>query len=527
MAVASPALRELELAREGLEWVNPPVVVAHPFDDGRAIVLHRDVATTCESLGGAAGDGWAAATERMLPLADALAESVLTPLPPGSPALRLAAGLRGELAEWTRRLLGFVEALGLDLFDGDRRASAWLSGSAQRSGLPPDATISGAFGFLLQLVGHEHGWPLPRGGMGRLVDALVARATRSGATIRCGAPVAAIETSRGRVAGVRLADGERTAADAVLTTVTAPMLARLLPSDALPGTLHRRLRRWRMGTAPFKLDYPLSAPLSWTASEARESAVVHVGGELEELAAAAQAATRGEMPESPALVVGQQSLYDPTRAPAGAHTLYVCTHVPARYRQTDEQVADLIELQLERFAPGFGGLVLERAIRSPAQTEHDNPSLVGGDLGGGSYELDQQLVFRPAPSLCRYRAPLRGLYVAGASTHPGGAIHGVSGPRSRARSAARPAPCASAHDVPGRYEPWPTTRSTWTPRPRPSSTSSPTRAPTRAGSSARARSAAPTQDGRRPAPPSTMPSESARCASRTTRKSSSPCLRGC
>ena len=158
-------MRELDLEREGLSWIDPPHVLAHPFADGSAIALHRNVEATVASLG-PAGPGWAAAMKQMLPLADPLVQSVLSPLPPLRPALRLAAGLRGELVEWTRKLLGSVEALGLDLFDGDKRATAWLSGSAQHSGLPPSTTLSGAFGFLLQLMGHSHGWPLPRGGMG-------------------------------------------------------------------------------------------------------------------------------------------------------------------------------------------------------------------------------------------------------------------------------------------------------------------------------------------------------------------------
>ncbi|HEY4278362.1 MAG TPA: NAD(P)/FAD-dependent oxidoreductase [Conexibacter sp.] len=441
MTAASPAMRELRLEREGVEWIDPPAILAHPFADGRAIVLHRDVAATVASLGGAAGRGWEEAMERMLPLATPLVESILSPLPPGRPALRLAASLRADLGEWSRRLLASVEALGLDLFDGDRRATAWLSGSAQHSGLPPATTISGAFGFLLQILGHSHGWPIPRGGVGTIANALVRRAEREGAVVRCEAPVAEIliagdgrgggrlnRAARGaRVTGVRLQSGEELAADAIVSTVSAGVLARVLPAGALPGTLHRRLRNWRYGTGAFKLDYALSGPVAWQAAEAREAAVVHVAGELEELTAAAQEAHRGEVPRHPALVVGQQSLLDPTRAPAGSHTLYAYAHVPARYDESDEWVADRIEQQLERFAPGFHSLVLHRSARPPVETERENPSLVGGDLGGGSYELDQQLVFRPSPSLCRYRTPVRGLYLAGASTHPGGAVHGISG----------------------------------------------------------------------------------------------------
>jgi len=421
MTAVSPAMRELEL---GIAWVNPAMVLAHPFDDGSAIALHRDVAATARSLG-EAGAGWAAAMDRLLPVATPLAEAVLSRLPPVRRSARLALALRRDGLEWARRLAGSVEALGLDVFDGDRRATAWLAGSAQHSGLPPTATMSGAFGMLLQLVEHSHGWPFPRGGMQTLTDALVERA--QGAEIRCDAPVEAIVVRGGRVSGVRLVNGEDVPGDAVISTVNARVLARVLPAGALPGRLHRRLHIWRSGTAPFKVDYALSGPVPWAAAEPREAAVVHVGGELEELSQAADEARRGVVPERPALVVGQQSLHDRTRAPDGRHSLYVYGHVPARHDLTDEQVAARVEDQLERFAPGFRALVLARATRSPAQTERENPSLVDGDLAGGSYELDQQLVFRPAPELARYRTPLRGLYMAGASTHPGGAVHGMSG----------------------------------------------------------------------------------------------------
>lgn len=432
MAAASPAVRELRLESDGLVWINPSQVLAHPFDDETAIALNRDVGATVESLG-AAGGGWEEAMKQILPISESLVQSVLSPLPPVRPALRLAAGLRSSLPEWTRRMLGSVEALGLELFDGDTRASAWLAGSAQHSGLPPSTTASGAFGFLLQLMGHSYGWPLPKGGMGELSAALTRRSEREGASIRCSATVRELIVSAGRVSGVRLAGGEEIACEAVVSTVSAGVLARLVPDHALPSGLQRRLCQWRYGTGAFKLDYALSAPVPWIASEPRSAAVVHVGGELSELTAAAQAGARGEMPARPALVVGQQSLHDETRAPAGEHTLYVYAHVPSVYEQSDEEVCALVERQLERFAPGFKGVVRERAIRSPAQTERENPSLVGGDLGGGSYELDQQLVFRPSPQLSRYHTPIKGLFVGGASTHPGGAVHGISG-RGAARA---------------------------------------------------------------------------------------------
>jgi phytoene dehydrogenase-like protein len=261
----------------------------------------------------------------------------------------------------------------------------------------------------------------------------MAIAQREQVEVRCDAHVDDILVRQGRVAGVRLRSGEELAARDVVTTISARPLAAMLPAEALPDRLLRRLRIWRYAPAAFKLDYALNAPVPWSAPEARRAAVVHVAGELEELMGAAQASLRGEVPEHPSLVVGQHTLYDASRAPAGAHTLYCYTHVPPEHSLDDDEVAARVEAQLERFAPGFSSTVLGRSLRGARQTEAENPSLVGADLGGGSMELDQQLVFRPAPELCRYRTPLPGLYVAGASVHPGGAVHGMSG-RGAARA---------------------------------------------------------------------------------------------
>ena len=278
------------------------------------------------------------------------------------------------------------------------------------------------------MVGH-----FPAGGQQRIIDALLAIASREGVTVRCDAHVERVIVRRGRAAGVALRGGEEMTARDVVTTISARPLGELLPAEALPDRLLRRLRIWRYSTAAFKLDYALGRPVPWTAEPARRAAVIHVGGELCELGAAAAAGQRGDMPERPAVVVGQHTLFDPSRAPAGQHTLYCYAHVPARYTCSDEDVVGLVEAQLERFAPGFADTVVARAIRNPQQTEAENPSLVDGDLGGGTYELDQQLVFRPAPELCRHRTPLRGLYMAGASVHPGGSVQGMGG-RAAARA---------------------------------------------------------------------------------------------
>jgi phytoene dehydrogenase-like protein len=436
MTVASPAMRELELEAEGVRWISPSAIMAHPFEDGTAIALHRDLELTVASLEAAhpgTGRAWQDLIEQYRPLAQRLVEAILGPLPPVRLPLALAAALRRDVLLLARRMTGSIEALGLDVFDGATRPTAWLSGSAQHSGLAPSTAGSGAFGFLLQLLAHSHGWPFPAGGQGRIIDALTAIASREGVVIRCGASVGRILVRGDRVVGVRLDSGEELVARDVVTTISARPLAKMLPNEALPGRLLRRLRIWRYSTAAFKVDYALARPAPWTASEARQAAVVHVGGELSDLAAAADAGQRGDMPGRPALVVGQHTQFDATRAPEGKHTLYCYGHVPARYDCSDEDVGELIEAQLERFAPGFSGVVLARALRNPQRTEADNPSLVGGDLGGGTYELDQQLIFRPAPEMCRHRTPLPGLYVCGASVHPGGSVQGMGG-RSAARA---------------------------------------------------------------------------------------------
>lgn len=436
MTVASPAMIELELEAEGLRWINPSAVIAHPFEDGTAIELNRDLETTAASLDRAhpgAGAAWQALITRYRPLASTMAEAVLGPLSPARPQLELALRLRREALLLARRMTGSIQAFGMDVFDGAERPTAWLSGSAQHSGLPPSAAGSGAFGFLLQLLGHSHGWPFPAGGQAELVAALLRIAEREGVEVRCSAHVERILVRGGRAAGVALENGEQIPARDVVTTISARPLAAMLPAEALPERLVRRLHIWRYGTAAFKLDYALSAPVPWTAAEARRAAVVHVAGELQDLAAAAQAAERGVVPQRPSLVIGQHTLEDGTRAPAGRHTLYCYAHVPADYACSDDEIAERIESQLERFAPGFRGTVLARSLRNPTQTESENPSLVGGDLGGGSLELDQQLIFRPAPELCRHRTPLRGLYVSGASVHPGGSVQGMGG-RSAARA---------------------------------------------------------------------------------------------
>lgn len=427
LTAASPVFTRLEL---DLEWVNPTVAMVHLLEaDGRAISLHREIVPTVRSLEACApgaGRAWEALVASLWPHRRRLIDAALSPLPAVRPTLRLLAGMRGRAIQLAPMLLASAATLGHQLF-GHPDAAAWLAGSGTHADLSPQAAGSGAFGLGLNFLAHAVGWPFPRGGAGALSAALVQRLCALGGELRCGRAVEAIELARGRVSAVRLAGGERVRVDAVLATLSPAPLLRLLGPGALPGRLERRLRDWRYGLGTIKLDWALSAPVPWTSAQAREAAVVHVGGSLSQLTGSLVQAGLGEFPTRPALVVGQHTLHDPSRAPDGQHTLYAYARVPQRPGLTEEEMAQRVELQIERFAPGFTRLIRGRSIRSPAALEAANPSLCGGDLASGSCELDQQLIFRPAPALCRGRTPLPGLYVAGAWVHPGAGVHGVSG----------------------------------------------------------------------------------------------------
>jgi len=422
MTAASPAFRSLEL---DVDWINPDVAMAHVLDDGE-IALCRSLYGTAASLdarAAGAGEAWRSLVERLWPHRETLVRAGLGRIPPLRAGARLAAGLRRDVIELALLGLSSSAAIGRGLF-GDDDAAGWLAGSGAHADVSPYAPGSGAFSLGLAFLAHMVGWPFPRGGAGRLTDALVARLVSAGGSVRCGRRVAALEVRHRRAVAVRLGDEERLEADAVVCTASPAVLMSLLPDAALPTRVARRLRGWRYGLGTLKLDYALAAPVPWRSETARRAGVVHVGGPLPEIAASLADAMAGRVPARPALVVGQQSLFDGSRAPDGQHTLYVYSRVPQDCR---EDAASAVEDRIERFAPGFRSTVLRRCVRTPADVERENPSMRGGDLASGSFELDQQLVFRPDPRLCRHRTPLRGLYAAGAWVHPGAGVHGMSG----------------------------------------------------------------------------------------------------
>jgi phytoene dehydrogenase-like protein len=422
LAHVSPGFDGLDL---DIDWVVPDTAMAHPFPDGSAIALERDLDATVASLEArstGAGQAWMRLMQPLLPVHRTLAEAVLGPFPPLGPTMRLAARLRLDLARLAIRGLQPAARVGLDLFHDDG-AAAWLAGSTAHADLAPQDAGGGAFGLFLHLLGHAVGWPFVRGGVQAITESLA----RQAGEVRTGATVEEVILDRGRARGVRLAGGERVDADAVVVTTTARPFLRMLPAGALPRGVERRLARWRHSMGSVKVDFALDGPVPWTAADCRRAGVVHVGGRVDAFARSFRDAYDGRFPRAPVIVAGQQTLFDSSRAPEGKHALYTYVRSPLALDIPADDAADRIEEQIERFAPGFRGLVLARAVRSPADLEAHDPSMVGGDFGGGDYHLDQQVFLRPHPRMFRTRTPIPGLYMASASAHPGGGVHASQG----------------------------------------------------------------------------------------------------
>lgn len=425
---ASPVFARMPLERHGLRWVHPHVCLAHPLPDGTAAALYRDLDRTVASLDAIhAGDGarWRAFATPFLRHFDALVQTMLGGFPPVAGSARLTAGL-GPLGifDFTRLLLRSARSFGEALFEGEGNR-AWLYGSAMHSDVPPVSGGSAIAAAYLNLLGHGAGWPSPEGGAGRLTEALVSYLRELGGELRTGAKVTRIAIERGRAVGVEIDGGERVAAPVVVADLMPSSLATLA-GEGLPSRYARALRRYRLGPATLKIDWALDAPIPWTAPEAREAGTVHVGGSAAEVLATT--AARDGLPERPFMLLGQQSLADPSRAPAGKHTAWAYSHGPHTVdwvAQRDRHV-ERMEAQVERFAPGFRDLILARHVLGPADLERRDANLEGGDVGGGSYTL-KQVIFRPVPSLAPYRTPARGLYIGSAAVFPGGAVHGVPG----------------------------------------------------------------------------------------------------
>jgi phytoene dehydrogenase-like protein len=399
LAAGSPFFRTLPLAENGLEWIHPPAPLAHPFDDGTAAMLERSVEATGETLGRDA----TAYRKLMAPLVadwDKLAIDLLGPLrlPPRHPL---------ALARFGWHAISSARGLAERLFE-DERARALFGGMAAHSMIPLDQPPTAAFGLVIGLLGHAVGWPLPRGGSQRLTDALAYYLRSLGGEVVTGVHVQSLD--------------ELPPAGAVLCDVTPRQLVRIA-GQRLPAGYRHKLAGYRYGPGVFKVDWALDGPIPWQATECTRAGTLHLGGTLEEMAAAERVVWRGEHPEKPYVLVVQPSLFDATRAPAGKHTAWAYCHVP---HASTFDMTERIEAQIERFAPGFRDLILARSVKSAVAMERYNPNCIGGDINGGVQDLGQ-LFTRPVFRLVPYSTPLKGLYICSSSTPPGGGVHGMCG----------------------------------------------------------------------------------------------------
>ncbi len=405
----SPFFRALPLGDHGLEMVHPPSALAHPLDDGSAVLVHRSVDETVAGLGedgdayrrlvGSVAGAWADLEQVLLgPLLAlprhpvALGRFSAHALPP---AARIA---RGTFAT--------------------ERARALFAGCAAHSMMPLERSPTAAFGLVLLASAHVFDWAFPRGGSQRIADALVSVLRELGGEV---------------VAGAAVDSTDELEATTVLCDVVPRELVRIA-GPQLPNRYAARLARFPHGPGAFKVDFALDGPIPWTAAECSRAGTVHLGGTLTEIQASERAPWSGRHAERPFVLLAQHSLFDPSRAPKGRHTVWAYCHVP---NGSTVDMTERIEAQIERFAPGFRDLVLARSVLPPVELERRNRNVVGGDLNAGAATL-WRLVARPVLSSSPYRTPARGLYLCSASTPPGGGVHGMCGYLA-ARSALRDA----------------------------------------------------------------------------------------
>jgi phytoene dehydrogenase-like protein len=400
LGLGSPFFRTLPLETFGLKWIHPPAPLAHPLDDGTAVMLDRSIEETSKNLGSDA----AAYRELMEPLAahwDELADAFLGPLRPSMlahPFVMTRFGLRAIVS---------ANLLARLLFKGNR-ARALFAGVSAHSMLPLERSPSAAFGLLLSLSAHTIGWPIPRGGSQQIANALGSYLRSLGGEI---------------VTGIRVDSlAMLPKADVILCDIT-PRQLLAIAGKRLPQSYKRQLEHYRYGPGVFKIDYALDGPVPWKAPECLRAGTVHVGGTLAEIAASERSVWQGLPPERPFILTAQQSLFDDTRAPDGKQTLWAYCHVP---NGSTFDMTDRIEAQIERFAPGFRDLILARHVTNPLALEQYNANYIGGDINGGVQDL-RQLFTRPTIRPVPYSTPVKGLYICSSSTPPGGGVHGMCG----------------------------------------------------------------------------------------------------
>ena len=397
MAVASPFLRSLPLEQFGLEWVHGEAALAHPLDDGTAVMLEHSLEDQVRELG-QDGAVWRKLVEDVVRHWWKFAEDGLGPpvTVPRHPWLMARFGMDGLLpAEVVARRFRTA------------RARALFAGLAAHSFLSLDQMLSAAIGLILGATAHVGGWPVPRGGAQAITDAMIGYLASLGGRVHCGQRVESLEELEDR-GGVTLCD-------------VGPKQLRAIAGARLRPGYRQTLESYKYGPGAFKLDWALSQPIPWRAAECRRAMTVHLGGTYEEIAAAEKAVAQGRCAERPFVLLAQQTLFDPSRAPAGTHTAWAYCHVP---NGSTVDMTEAIERQIDRFAPGFRDCVLGRHVSGPARLEAMDANLRGGDVNGGLLNV-RQFFFRPG--LREYRTGTAGVYLCSASTPPGGGVHGMCG----------------------------------------------------------------------------------------------------
>jgi phytoene dehydrogenase-like protein len=369
-------------------------------------------------------------------------DAVLRPFPPVRAGLAMARVLRtGGALRLARRLVLSVRELGSELFRGEGATLA-LAGCALHTDLSPEEAGGGVYGWLLAMLGQQHGWPVPVGGAQQITSALVSRLEQRGGRIEYDVPVSRVLVARGRAMGARTADGRNwRARRAVLADVPAPALYLDLVGDRwLPPRLVEDLDHFRWDGATVKVDWAVDGEVPWKNPAAAGAGTVHLGADLNGLTRYAAHLATDEMPPHPFLLLGQMSTADPAHSPPGTESVWAYTHLPHRQSWSSDEIdahVQRMEAVLEDHAPGFGRLVAGRNVFSPADLQRENPSLVGGALGGGTSAAFQQLFLRPVPGLGRADTPVDRLFLASASAHPGGGVHGAPGANAARAALAR------------------------------------------------------------------------------------------
>lgn len=397
MAVGSPFFTTLPLSSYELEWIHPTSPLAHPLDDGTAVLLERSLDETELNLG-EDGRAWRALFAAFVDHWFDIAPDVLGPVSffPQHPLLMAKLGLRGfPPATWMAKYQ----------FRGER-ARALFAGLAAHSILSLNEPLSSAFALILGATAHAVGWPIPRNGAQSITNSLCDHLRSLGGSIRTNSRVE------------RIADLPR--ADLTICDVTPRQLLELA-GNRLGKGFRRQLQGWHYGPGVFKVDYALNQAIPWKATECMRAATVHIGGTFPEIAESEHKMRHGQHAERPFVLLAQPSLFDPSRAPEGKHTAWAYCHVP---NGSTFDMLPRLEAQIERFAPGFRDCILARRVFAPAALQTLDANLIGGDINGGASNL-WQLLFRPTSRHYATTAP--DIYICSSSTPPGGGVHGMCG----------------------------------------------------------------------------------------------------